>query len=149
MSKKNSLDCVYEISKNEKNIKTDFSKNGYRLPTREEWYWAATGAENRDIVPLYNSSVWYLKNSGEKMHRVAQKQENSIGVYDMFGNAAEWCWNDAGDNCRIVCGGFYGNSEKYVSPSNFEIKHPQNSGENYIGFRLVRNCGKTSARVAK
>ncbi|MBR0496608.1 MAG: SUMF1/EgtB/PvdO family nonheme iron enzyme [Treponema sp.] len=69
LSKRNNLDCVYEISKNGKKVKAHFSKNGYRLPTKEEWYWVATGAEKRTVFGSksnFNSSVWYLKNSDEK-----------------------------------------------------------------------------------
>lgn len=143
LSKKNNFELVYEISKNGKKVKADFSKNGYRLPTREEWYWAATGAEKRELFGSKSdlaSVVWYLENSDEKVHRIAQKSANPIGAYDMFGNVAEWCWNTAEDDYRIVCGGFYGSSEKYVTPENFYSKHKRDFGENYIGFRLVRTC---------
>ena len=145
LSKRNNLDCVYEISKNGKKVKAHFSKNGYRLPTKEEWYWAATGAEKRTVFGSksnLNSSVWYLKNSDEKIHRIAQKDANPLGVYDMFGNVAEWCWDSDGEDYRLVCGGFYGSSERFVSPSDFASKHRQDSEENYIGFRLVRSCTK-------
>lgn len=143
LSKKNNFELVYEISKNGKKVKADFSKNGYRLPTREEWYWAATGAEKRELFGSNSdlaSVVWYLENSDEKVHRIAQKSANPIGAYDMFGNVAEWCWNTAEDDYRIVCGGFYGSSEKYVTPEKFYSKHKRDFGENYIGFRLVRTC---------
>lgn len=143
LSKKEKFESVYEISKNGKKVKADFSKNGYRLPTREEWYWAATGAEKRNVFETnsnLDSVVWYIENSDEKIHRIAQKDANPIGIYDMFGNVAEWCWNTAEDDYRIVCGGFYGSSEKYVTPEKFYSKHKRDFGENYIGFRLVRTC---------
>lgn len=147
LSKQNKLECVYEISKNGKKVKADFSKTGYRLPKKEEWYWAATGAEKRNMIDSesdFDSSVWYIKNSDEKMHRIAQKKANSLGLYDMFGNIAEWCWDNSGENYHLVCGGFYGSSEKFVTPNNFISKHKQDSGENYIGFRLVRSCIRKS-----
>ena len=149
LSKKENLESVYEISKNGKKIKADFSKNGYRLPTKEEWYWAATGAEKRNVFEAnsnFDSVVWYIENSDEKIHRIAQKDANSIGIYDMFGNVAEWCWNSTADDYRIVCGGFYGSSEKYVTPENFYSKHKKNFGENYIGFRLIRSCINNKSR---
>ena len=149
LSKKENLESVYEISKNGKKIKADFSKNGYRLPTKEEWYWAATGAEKRNVFEAnsnFDSVVWYIENSDEKIHRIAQKDANSIGIYDMFGNVAEWCWNSTADDYRIVCGGFYGSSEKYVTPENFYSKHKRDFGENYIGFRLVRSCINNKSR---
>ena len=149
LSEKENLESVYEISKNGKKIKADFSKNGYRLPTKEEWYWAATGAEKRTVFEAnsnLDSVVWYIENSDEKIHRIAQKDANSIGIYDMFGNVAEWCWNNTADDYRIVCGGFYGSSEKYVTPENFYSKHKRDFGENYIGFRLVRSCINNKSR---
>ena len=73
------------------------------------------------------------------MHNVALKKANQLGLYDMFGNAAEWIWDSVGDGYNGVCGGFYGSSEKYIGLDVFETKHKPNFGEMYIGFRLVRS----------
>jgi formylglycine-generating enzyme required for sulfatase activity len=40
--------------------------------------------------------TWYGSNSGKITHAVATKAPNSWGLYDMLGNAAQWCqdWYD-------------------------------------------------------
>ena len=142
LSEKYGLECVYEISEDGKNVTADFTKCGYRLPTKDEWYWAAIGGRKRNGSYLSNNienSVWYLKNSNEKMHNVGLKKANQLGLHDMFGNAAEWIWDSVGDGYNGVCGGFYGSSEKYIGLDVFETKHKPNFGEMYIGFRLVRS----------
>lgn len=69
----------------------------YRLPTEDEWMWAAYGAskdkdrseyagcKSRDDLPKY---AWISWNS-DKLHPVGKKKSNELGLYDMLGN----CWD--------------------------------------------------------
>lgn len=71
----------------------------WRLPTRDEWQYAAKGG-TKSLNYLYCGSnsiddvAWYKGNSSNKPHEVARKKPNELGLYDMSGNYAELCYND-------------------------------------------------------
>ena len=79
--------------------------NGYRLPTRAEWVYAAKGGQNYRYAGSNTLAevAWYKENSGDRLHPVAVKKPNGYGLYDMSGNAAEWCWDyKTGENASSV-----------------------------------------------
>jgi formylglycine-generating enzyme required for sulfatase activity len=75
----------------------------YRLPTEAEWEYACragstTAFANGGITelqcghdPNLDAMGWYCGNSGNRTHPVARKNRNAWGLYDMHGNAWEWC----------------------------------------------------------
>jgi formylglycine-generating enzyme len=70
----------------------------YRLPTEAEWEYACRAGTTTewffgDSESLLFEYAWFDGNtSGKKhLHRVAQKRPNQYGLYDMYGNASEWC----------------------------------------------------------
>jgi len=137
--------------------KTDPGK-GYRLPTESEWEYACgagttskynTGDSESDL----GRAGWYFGNSGSKSHPVGQKTPNKYGLYDMHGNAWEWCsdWYGAypsgsvtdpkgaqSGSARVYRGGCWICSAEYCRSAYRSGTDPW-SRYGILGFRLVRS----------
>lgn len=81
----------------------------YRLLTEAEWEYAARGGQKGKGYKYSGSNTiedvaWFEENSQTLgndhpdygFHEVGTKSPNELGIYDMSGNAAEWCgdWFD-------------------------------------------------------
>jgi formylglycine-generating enzyme required for sulfatase activity len=68
----------------------------YRLPTEAEWEYACRAGSEEDFsVPP--DGFWDAVNSGGQPHEVGEGPANAWGLFDMHGNAIEWCadaWYD-------------------------------------------------------
>ena len=117
--------------------------DGYRLPTVEEWQYAAKGGENY----MYSGSddidkvAWCKDNSNGVTHPVAQKKPNGYGLYDMCGNVMECCWDSDGYSFRYYCGGSWYNFDRNCKVDSRRNYYADRRGS-IIGFRLARSTGK-------
>lgn len=153
------------------------TNSGYRLPTEMEWKWAAMGAPANGQGSSINTSDYAKAFSGSTGHNVigdyaiyrlnsgpgdtdaetrttrpvGSKLANEVGLYDMSGNVAEWCWDwwitypngilvdyqgPAGpDATRIVCYGSFRDLNQGLSP---HVAAQSMIMSNFLGFRVVR-----------
>ena len=113
-------------------------KYDIRLPTEAEWEYACrSGGREEEYAggDDLNAVGWYDSNSGRHEHPVGTKAPNSLGLYDMSGNAWEWVQDWFDNNQKMAKGG------SWVFSAN-EAQCIFRSGGNHIrpdvGFRLIR-----------
>jgi hypothetical protein len=169
LSKKANLDTVYSYgpisSIGAYKLGIDGSKNGYRLPTEDEWELAAKGGKGlvfaTDDGSISCSKAKYAGCGAITTVNVGFYPANPFGLHDLSGNISEWCWNQYVNNDtgrvngrfdyqgpngtsiqRIVRGGSYADNTTFLMTNYraFANSYPRyNLNELVdIGFRCVR-----------
>ncbi|MCL2196331.1 MAG: formylglycine-generating enzyme family protein [Treponema sp.] len=164
LSRKEKLKPAYIVNK--ETVTWDKSANGYRLPTEAEWEYASragtttaffTGNNITTSQANYDGNWPYGNNPrGEYRKRfieVGSLPGNPWGLYDMQGNAWEWCWDwfgnyseedqenpdgNASGATRVQRGGSWGSTGAELR-SAFRRSYYPNERVISAGFRVARN----------
>lgn len=118
----------------------------YRLPTEAEWEYAARAGSETEYFFGNDASklseyAWYAANSNGQTHKVGQKKPNAFGLYDIYGNVAEWTYDQYDPN-------FYKHSQAKIVKN--PVAEPTELYANVVrggGFNNDANVLRSSART--
>ena len=137
----------------------------FRLPTEAEWEYACRAGSTTeysfgDSASNLGDYAWYRTNAGgagqQYAHIVGGKLPNAWGLYDMHGNAWEWCQDWYGSSnyssspgsdptgppsgsYRVLRGGSFFLYVDYGCRSAYRYGIYPNGSNGDIGFRVVRS----------
>lgn len=136
---------------------------GYRLPTEAEWEYACRAGAvtsryyglSKSLLPKY---AWFQANGQNQAWPVGSLKPNDCGLFDMLGNAFEWCDDsyasyllvegkvseDSGtmkpvtlDDRRVLRGGAFYSQPLFVRSAYRNLDRPDYRSTN-LGFRPAR-----------
>lgn len=129
----------------------------YRLPTEAEWEYAARAGTTTayffgDDTGELKNYAWYDGNSEDRTRAVGLKEPNPWGLYDIYGNVAEWVQDEyhsnynkaptdgsewtGGVDRRVIRGGSWGSDDVNCRSADRDEISPGSRKEE-IGFRIV------------
>jgi formylglycine-generating enzyme required for sulfatase activity len=132
--------------------------SGYRLPREAEWEYACRAGT---VTPWAHGSdegllghyAWYALNANSTMRPVGSLKPNGLGLFDVHGNACQWCqgvyYKDNKDNkydldinnkqTRVLRGGSFDGSARFARSACRHGGTPAFRIPN-VGFRVARTC---------
>ncbi|HEX3654902.1 MAG TPA: SUMF1/EgtB/PvdO family nonheme iron enzyme [Pirellulales bacterium] len=145
------------------------SGDGYRLATEAEWEYACRAGTTTqysfgDDKTQLEQYAWFNKNASGKTQPVALKLPNPFDLFDMHGNAQEWCqdwyhgkWYEksspadpngpSSGSSRLIRGGIWPGRASSCR-SAFRYNHSPSFLYYTIGFRIVRPLDATQPEAA-
>ena len=140
-----------------------------RLPTEAEWEYAARAGGQYDGAAPLDTLAWYDDTADGATHPVGSKSPNPWGLYDMQGNAWEWCmdvWHPTYDGAPtdgsartrdpdipevawryVLRGGCWARSARQVGPT-YRYRGTDNFRNCGTGFRVVLDADLVAAERA-
>ncbi len=138
---------------------------GYRLPTEAEWEYAcrAGAVTSRffgETDSVMSGYALYARNAtAQRLSPVGSRQPNDFGLFDMLGNASEWCQDvvqpythgpDGGPGAddgrggpvlrnhrRVIRGGSFADLPRMLRCA-FRTSHLPTNRLQHVGFRVAR-----------
>lgn len=113
-------------------------RQGMRLPSAEEWEYAARAGSTEARYGLVEWLGWYGVNDGKKTQSVGGKKANAWGLHDMLGNVWEWTATKYNDEAYELRGGSWGHDPRSLRASHRFRSVPASRGSG-VGFRCLRD----------
>jgi formylglycine-generating enzyme len=141
----------------------DAAAGGFRLPTNNEWELAARWRDDAVNAVGGYADPWFTRGNAASGATAACEDEqatalvavfgaastsevqsrapNALGLYDMSGNVAEWCFDEQSDR-RAVRGGSYMGVSINLRLGETNWEWPDNQ-LGTIGFRIAMSGGSS------
>lgn len=110
------------------------SANSYRLLTLAEWTRVSSVGFSINSIDSY---AFHSENS-LGLSPVKNKLVTASGLYDVFGNVAEWSEDKSGEYARIILGGSFKSNKSLMNPDEHFMMNENRTRNVDIGFRVIQ-----------
>jgi len=122
-------------------------REGYRLPTREEWLVACRGDATTPFsfgsdLDMLGEFAWYYSNSRSHGQNralpVGKLKPNRFGMFDMYGNVWEWATEFGTKDSSLLCGASCDNDPADLMATDRANPMRPEARQHRIGFRVAQ-----------